>query len=187
MLPDSRELADLPFLNAVIHEGLRLRNNMPDAEPRLTPRGYHSSNIGSLHGLPPGIRVGAYFWALHRDEAVFPNPEAWDPSRWTGADDKNRNPNKYLYAFGHGSRGCVGQQLAMERKYGVVRSRHSLAGFFFGSITNRQPNPSHALCHSSDLHKLQDISGRRKRISRRRGLCRGRLSRKAVSPFRADR
>lgn len=116
VLPDAHELADLPFLNAVVHEGLRLRNNMPDAEPRLTPRGHHSSDIGSLRGLPPGIRVGAYFWALHRDEAVFPNPETWDPSRWMGADDKNRSPDKYLYAFGHGSRGCVGQQLAMERE-----------------------------------------------------------------------
>ncbi|KAJ4147812.1 hypothetical protein LMH87_002315 [Akanthomyces muscarius] len=114
VLPDSRKLTDLPLLNAVIHEGLRLRNNMPDAEPRLTPRGYHSSDIGSLRRLPPGIRVGAYFWTLHRDEAVFPNPETWDPSRWMGADDKNKNPNKYMYAFGHGSRGCVGQQLAME-------------------------------------------------------------------------
>lgn len=115
-LPRSADLMGLPFLNAIIHEGLRLRNNMPDAEPRLTPRGHGSSTISSLRDLPPGIRVGAYGWNLHRDEAVFPNAHSWDPSRWTAADNKNDNPNKYLYAFGHGSRGCVGQQLAMERK-----------------------------------------------------------------------
>ncbi|KAJ6789932.1 hypothetical protein PWT90_07560 [Aphanocladium album] len=123
-LPNARALADLPFLNAVIHEGLRLRNNMPDAEPRLTPRGHGSSRIGNLSGLPPGIRVGAYGWSLHRDESVFPNAEIWDPSRWMEADDKNKTPNKYLYAFGHGSRGCVGQQLAMELM------RHAVAAIY---------------------------------------------------------
>lgn len=115
-LPEAHDIAALPFLNAVIHEGLRLRNNMPDAEPRLTPRSHGSSSIGNLRGLPPGIRVGAYGWSLHRDETIFPNSDVWDPSRWMGPDDKNKTPNKYIYAFGHGSRGCVGQQLAMERK-----------------------------------------------------------------------
>ncbi|OAA72201.1 Cytochrome P450 [Cordyceps fumosorosea ARSEF 2679] len=121
VLPEAPELANLPLLNAVIHEGLRLRNNTPDAEPRLTPRREGGSRIGSLYALPAGIRVGAYGWSLHRDEAVFPDASAWDPRRWMGVDGKNSNPNRYLYAFGHGSRSCVGQQLAMElMRYAVA-------------------------------------------------------------------
>lgn len=112
-LPDPRELADLPFLNAVIYEGLRLRNNLPESGPRVTPG---HADIGSLRGLPRGIRVGAYTWSLHHDETVFPRAETWDPSRWIEAGSKNQNLNKYMYTFGRGSRGCVGEQLAMERK-----------------------------------------------------------------------
>lgn len=111
-MPSSGELCRLPLLNAVIKEGLRLRNNPPSMDPRVTPGG-RRSDVGPLKNLPPGIRVSGYTCLLHRHSDLFPNPLAWDPSRWLGGGSSSGGGA--LLAFGSGSRACIGEHMAMER------------------------------------------------------------------------
>ncbi|KAK3939384.1 cytochrome P450 [Diplogelasinospora grovesii] len=135
-MPEPAALERLPFLNAVIKEGLRLRNNTPGSDPRVTPTHRATSSVGPVENLPPGVRVGAYAWCIHRNPDVFSNPTQWDPSRWIdthsrgGVDsgigsevssdsdrrpkEKGSKPDKWFFAFSGGSRGCVGQQTAVE-------------------------------------------------------------------------
>ena len=119
-IPTPDSLARLPFLGCVIKESLRLRTQTPNLAPRVTPPN-RQSTVGILDNLPPGIRVGTYGWWLNRKPNVFPDPNVWEPERWlSGGPEASALREKWLFAFGGGSRGCVGQQVAMERKFIII-------------------------------------------------------------------
>lgn len=46
-------------------------------------------------------------WVVHRDEAYFPNPDKFDPTRWLDPKEARRI-DKALISFCKGTRGCVG-------------------------------------------------------------------------------
>ncbi len=79
-IPDSRQLDGLPLLHAVVVETVRRYAPAGGPEPRVTPS--PTCRIGPYGGLPGGVRVSASPYNLHRDEAVFPDPERWDHTRW---------------------------------------------------------------------------------------------------------
>jgi unspecific monooxygenase len=115
-IPESQTLEQLPFLGAIIKECLRLRNTSPNADPRVTPA-HCSCRIGSLVNVPPSTRVCSFGWCLHRNPDVYTNPSVWDPNRWLeeGCDDRTA-AKKWFFAFGAGSRKCIGQHIAVECK-----------------------------------------------------------------------
>ena len=116
-LPPSEDLQRLPLLNAIIKEGLRLRNSPPGMDPRVTPPG-SSSKIGPYKNIPPGIRVGAYTHLLHRSPDLFSDPYIWNPYRWLyEGNDVSDGKNRSLFAFSGGSRGCIGQHVSNECEY----------------------------------------------------------------------
>ena len=63
--------------------------------------------------LPPGTVVATQSYSLHRNETIFPNPDAFVPDRWLTADDAELAAmNQHMMAFGGGLRVCGGQNLA---------------------------------------------------------------------------
>lgn len=60
-------------------------------------------------------------WTMHRNPAVFPNPDDFDPTRWiakTPAEQAAvRVREKNLVPFSRGSRACIGQNLALCELY----------------------------------------------------------------------
>lgn len=115
--PSASTLEALPFLNAVLKESIRLRGNVPTSNPRVVS----SSAPVQLgpYGNISDVRVSAIAWCLHRNEEIFPDPESWVPDRWmvnpsTKMDATEQD--KWFWAFGSGSRRCLGQNLAMEGK-----------------------------------------------------------------------
>jgi cytochrome P450 len=62
---------DLPYLNQVIQEALRIHSAVPSALPRAVP-----PEGASLAGyrIPGGITVSTQAYTLHRNPDVFPNP-----------------------------------------------------------------------------------------------------------------
>ncbi|KAI4869785.1 cytochrome P450 [Hypoxylon rubiginosum] len=95
------------YLNAVISEGLRLYGAIPSHLERVVPAGGITLSTG--HQVPAGSVVGVQAYSLHRDPAVFPNPDAFDPNRWFHATPEMR---KSLSPWGFGSRICMGMHLA---------------------------------------------------------------------------
>ncbi|KAI0197896.1 cytochrome P450 [Astrocystis sublimbata] len=63
------------------------------------------------HVIPPGVQVGVSAYAIHHDEAVFPDSFAFKPERW---DDEERKQvmNAAFQAFSSGPRGCAGKAMA---------------------------------------------------------------------------
>lgn len=48
-------------------------------------------------------------WVLHQDPKYFPNPQEFDPERWSKASTEElRRMEKAFVPFGKGSRICVG-------------------------------------------------------------------------------
>lgn len=111
---------DLPYLNGVVMETLRLYSAIPGAEPRVVP------DKGMQYGpynLPPNTVVSIQPWTVHRDANVYPSPLEFKPERWFESDPEQlRLMNRSFMAFGAGVRMCVGMNLALQEIKLIVAS-----------------------------------------------------------------
>ncbi|KAK0735927.1 cytochrome P450 [Schizothecium vesticola] len=110
-------LEKLPYLTAVIKEGQRLAYGVIGRLPRVTASGGATFND---YYVPEGTVVSMSSWTMHRNPDAFPNPDVFDPTRWTTGDVRARE--KCLVTFGRGSRACIGQNLAMCELYDSDRT-----------------------------------------------------------------
>ncbi|KAJ9635087.1 hypothetical protein H2199_008573 [Coniosporium tulheliwenetii] len=134
-LSDYKTLDALPLLQAIIQETLRRHPAIPGPQPRVTPSGTTLGPPGhEFHDIPGGIRVSCQAYSLHRNEAVFPEPEAWKPERWlngkgevVSAEDgeQAREMGRWFWAFGSGGRMCVGSNLAIYQMKYIVAAIYS--------------------------------------------------------------
>jgi cytochrome P450 len=102
--------ADLPKLtNAkqVVTEAMRL---YPPADV-LGREALADCTVGGVR-VARGTTVFMSQWAVHRDPRYFPDPEAFDPGRWTPAFERGL-PRFAYFPFGGGPRFCVGQAFAI--------------------------------------------------------------------------
>lgn len=101
----SSHLPHLPYLEAVVYEGLRRRpnnmfNNLRKVKRPIELGGYL---------LPEGTLVAVCYPALSAREDLFPNPERFDPDRFYG----KKLPPEVWSPFGAGPHACTGQELAL--------------------------------------------------------------------------
>jgi cytochrome P450 len=105
--PELGDLERLKFTEAVVLETMRLyppvwgigREALADVE------------IGGFR-VPKGGSVFMSQWVVHRDPALFPDPERFDPTRWT-TGEAQRLPRFSYFPFGGGPRVCIGNRFAM--------------------------------------------------------------------------
>ena len=64
--------AALPYLNAVIKEGLRLYGAAPGSLPRIVPAG---GTVFGSYAIPEGTTVSTQAYTLHRDAQIYVDPE----------------------------------------------------------------------------------------------------------------
>jgi cytochrome P450 len=106
-LHDGRSIGfeELPYLDAIIMESLRLYPPIPMSQPRIVPRG--GRVVDGLF-LQEGMVVGAQAWSVHRLNAVFSDGETFWPERWLDTESRRELENVF-FSFGMGSRGCTGR------------------------------------------------------------------------------
>lgn len=102
-----QNLEQLPYLGAVINEGLRISYWSIHRLQRVHP---DNALIYKGWTIPPGTLVGMGSLHLHNDPAIFPEPRRFDPSRCMGPEKEPRQ--RHLFKFGRGIRQCVGVNLA---------------------------------------------------------------------------
>uniref|UniRef100_T1L2V2 Cytochrome P450 n=2 Tax=Tetranychus urticae TaxID=32264 RepID=T1L2V2_TETUR len=61
---------------------------------------------------------GSYVWTIisstHRDPSVYPDPDKFDPERWT-PENASKIPQGAFIPFGYGPRSCIGSRYAMAK------------------------------------------------------------------------
>lgn len=93
------QLRDLPLLNLIIDETLRLYSAAPSGLPRSVPPG--GADLAG-YWFNEGDVVSAQAYSMHRDPVIFPHPEEFIPSRW--ASPTKLMKDSYM-PFGRGPRG----------------------------------------------------------------------------------
>ncbi|GAA2796521.1 cytochrome P450 [Crossiella cryophila] len=96
----------LPFTNRVVNEALRLYPPVWF----ITRRATVDTTLGG-HDIPAGASILFSPYALHRDPAVFTDPDAFQPDRWL-PENLRTLPRNAVISFSGGTRKCLGDVLA---------------------------------------------------------------------------
>lgn len=103
--------SNLPYLNAVIKEALRIHPPTGLMYSREVPAG--GAVICGKY-IPQNTEVGISPWVLHYDPILFPHPEEFEPERWLTTDaDLLARRNRSLFAFSAGPHTCSGKHFSL--------------------------------------------------------------------------
>ncbi|XP_071733909.1 cytochrome P450 81Q32-like [Rutidosis leptorrhynchoides] len=105
-LLDESDLANLPYLRCIVNETLRLY----PAAPMLVPHESSDDCVVGGYNIPRGTMLLVNQWAIHRDPALWSDPEKFDPERFEGL--QGTRDGIRLMPFGFGRRSCPGEGLA---------------------------------------------------------------------------
>ena len=97
---------DLPYLNAVLEESLRVYPPVAFAQARIVPR---QGAIICGEAIPGGTSVGVPSLAASLSEANWMEPHAFKPERWLG-DEWVGDDRKATQPFLVGPRSCLGKK-----------------------------------------------------------------------------
>ncbi|XP_055697206.1 probable cytochrome P450 6a14 [Phlebotomus papatasi] len=125
---------ELKYLERVIKETLR-KYPIVDNLLRVATNDYQVP--GTNHVLKKGMSVIVPVYAIQRDPEIYPNPERFDPDRFTEENIKNRHPYAWL-PFGEGPRNCIGM------RFGLMQTRVGLATIinkYRVNVTQKTPIP----------------------------------------------
>lgn len=124
-LPTFEDISKLPTVRAIVKETLRWRPVTAGGVPHKLVK----DDIYDGYFIPAGTNIHANQWAIHRDDALYPDPETFNPERWldpsypTYKEPLTTFPNLQNFSsFGFGRRICPGQNIA-ERSLNILAAR----------------------------------------------------------------
>ncbi|XP_021934430.1 cytochrome P450 6k1-like [Zootermopsis nevadensis] len=108
---------EMEYLDKVVNETLR-------KYPPVTVLTRECTKPIKLRGtdvtLEKGVQVLLPILGLHHDPKYYPDPERFDPERFSEEEKKNRPPFSYL-PFGEGPRICIGMRFGLiQTKVGLI-------------------------------------------------------------------
>lgn len=104
--PTVADLDKLTYTRMVLAETMRL---YPPAW-KLDRRVVNDCELGG-YAVKAGAHVWFSPWLMHHDARYYPDPERFDPERWTPEAQAAR-PKFAYFPFGGGARVCIGEHLA---------------------------------------------------------------------------
>lgn len=105
--PTMNDLREMKYLEMCIKETLRLYPSVPLFARKIS----EDIRIGK-HTLPAGCNVFIMPYSTHRLPHIYPDPEKFDPERFTSENCEKRHPYAYL-PFSAGARNCIGHRFAI--------------------------------------------------------------------------
>lgn len=145
----------MEYLHMVVSEVLRLHPIMPFLDRRCTlPAGQTTYSFGPLldYAMPDGFGVIVPIAAMQRDERFWPNPDVFDPERFSAANKDKVLPYTFL-PFGTGPRSCVGE------RFGWLQSKIGFISFLRNHLVRPSDRMSGPLEYSKKALFLQTEKG----------------------------
>ena len=107
-----KEARGLPYLQAVILEGLRLHTPLGGLVPKIVPP---EGDIINGIFVPGGTEISVNAWAIMRNEIFGEDVECFRPERWlTISDSKYAEMARIVdLSFGSGRFKCLGRTTAL--------------------------------------------------------------------------
>jgi cytochrome P450 len=103
--PEPLELANLPYLNAVCQETLRIYPVAPTTGIRITSQPMTIAD----YEFPTGSVLFPSIYLVHHSEKLYPDSKAFKPERFL---ERQFSPYEF-FPFGGGHRSCIGAAFAM--------------------------------------------------------------------------
>lgn len=118
-ITDLMEIQALPWLRAVVREGLRVSMANPSRLARVVPdQGW--SFKGTTFSA--GTEVSCAPFELHLNKDIFRNPADFDPRRWIDEEPTSKEMERDSIPFGLGTRQCIARNLATAELFLAVRA-----------------------------------------------------------------
>ncbi|KAL2432176.1 Benzoate 4-monooxygenase bphA [Exophiala dermatitidis] len=131
-VPKYEQVRDLPYVQAVIHETMRIHSTSSLGLPRVVPGADVKSNGGNGGNLtpatgagvdilgyhfPPGTVLSVPSYTIHHSKEIWgPDADEFVPERWNESRLTSRQKEAFI-PFSVGPRACVGRNVAeMELK-----------------------------------------------------------------------
>ncbi|KAL5522614.1 hypothetical protein ACEPAG_8631 [Sanghuangporus baumii] len=117
-VPTYAQIKNLPYLEAVINEGMRLHSTVGIGLPRVVPEG-GLTVCGKT--FPEDTVLSVPMYTVHRDPDVWgADADVFRPERWFERDPVKLQ--KSFHPFSFGPRACVGRNLAMMELLLIISS-----------------------------------------------------------------
>jgi cytochrome P450 len=118
-LPTFSKIETLPYLSAIIQEGLRLHPAVAVRQERVAPEEdlvYTDDKNGKTYKIPAGTCMSMNAVLLSRLPEVYPSPQEFRPERFLD----NPKLKRYQLTFSRGTRICAGINLAYQEMYMIL-------------------------------------------------------------------
>ncbi|XP_057455063.1 dimethylnonatriene synthase-like [Lotus japonicus] len=107
---EENDIVNLPYIDAIAKETMRLHPVAPMLVPRLARE---DCNIGG-YDIPKGTQVLVNTWTISRDPKIWDNPTEFQPERFIGKEIDVKGHDFELLPFGAGRRICPGYPLGIK-------------------------------------------------------------------------
>lgn len=109
-------IQEMEYLDMVVSETTRKYPTLPT----LTRRCTKPFSMPAGNRIEKGDRLVIPVWQLHHDPQYFPNPDLFDPERFSKENKEKIKPHSYL-PFGEGPRTCIGMRFGLlQTKVGLI-------------------------------------------------------------------
>ncbi|XP_009786696.1 cytochrome P450 76A1-like [Nicotiana sylvestris] len=146
---EESDIDNLPYMQAVLKESLRLHPPLPFLIPRRATQ--DTKFMG--YDVPKGTQVLVNVWSIGRDPECWNDPFEFKPERFLGSNVDVKGQNYELIPFGAGRRMCVGLSLG-----------HRMMHFAFGSLLHEfnWELPDNVTPKSMNMDESMGVTARKK-------------------------
>ncbi|PIN02943.1 Cytochrome P450 CYP2 subfamily [Handroanthus impetiginosus] len=130
---DEKDIPNLPYIDAIVKETMRLHPVVPMLVPRLAREDCKVAG----YDIKKGTRVLVNVWTIGRDPSLWDNPNEFCPQRFIGKATDVKGQDFELLPFGSGRRMCPGYSLGLKEIQSIVANL--LHGFNWKLPGNMNP------------------------------------------------
>ncbi|KAI8147891.1 cytochrome P450 [Fennellomyces sp. T-0311] len=114
ILPTLQQCRNMPYLNAIIKETLRISPPVINVVARAAT---HDTELGGLF-IPKGTRFSVDVYEMQHNPTVWKDPEVFRPERFLPGGEAEENSKLGLpwVPFGSGARQCIGMNYALDEQ-----------------------------------------------------------------------